>query len=130
MQNIGFIFPIFLIIFFQSEIYSQNIINIGKKEDINITSAGSNFTLEIKKDEIDLEDKYIAISTIPKDYVKPAFIYVTLDEGKFPSPDYRNYSSQEIGRNILYLKGSDFYKKEAKINIFNLIFLIIKKVYI
>ena len=118
MQNIGFIFPIFLFIFFQSEIHSQNITNIGTKENINITSAGSNFTLEIKKNELDSEDKYIAISTTPKDYATPAFIYVTLDEGKFPFPDYRNYSSQEIGRNIIYLKSSDFYQKEARINIF------------
>ena len=130
MQKLEFIFKIFLIFYTLSGIYSQNIINIGTNDTIIITNTGANYILEIKSDEIKIQDKYIAISTTPIDNLKPTFIYLTLDEGKSASPEYRNYSSQEIGRNILYLKGSDFYKKEAKINIFNLIFLIIKKIYI
>ena len=118
MRKLSFIFSILLNFCFQSGIYSQKIINIRTKEKINITSTGANFTLELQMSDINIDDKYIAISTTPKDYLKPAFIYVTLDEGKSPSPDYRNFSSQEIGRNILYLKSYFFYQNPKNIYIF------------
>ena len=46
----------------------------------------------------------LAFSTTPEeDFLKPGFIYASLEESIKSSLDYRNFSSQEMGQNILYI---------------------------
>jgi hypothetical protein len=109
MPKLEFIFLILLFFSFHS-LKASEIINIGFNQNIEVKDLGSLYSLEIKVDEIKTEDKFIAISTTPVDYQKPAYIYIAPDGDQDPSPDYRKYSSQEIGRNIVYLRASDYYQ--------------------
>ena len=116
MPKLVKIFQILFIFCFQAIIYCQDPIKIGYNEKISITTEGKKYTLNIDANEIDSQNKVLAISTEPEDYLKPAFIYASDGETN-PSPDNRTFSSQETGRNIIYLKASD-YKDGGKISFF------------
>ena len=108
MPKLEFIFSLLFLISFHC---SQKIeINIGFNQSVDLTIEGALYSLEINANDIQKEDKFIAISTTPSDYLKPAYIYISSDVGQNPSPDYRNFSSQEIGRNIIYLRACDYYQ--------------------
>ena len=108
MPKLEFIFSLLFLISFHC---SQKIeINIGFNQSVDLTIEGALYSLEINANDIQKEDKFIAISTTPSDYLKPAYIYISSDVGQNPSPDYRNFSSQEIGRNIIYLRAWDYYQ--------------------
>ena len=103
-------------------IYSQIIpepLNIDDDLYINATSEGKYFKLSLDKSKTSSNTQYLAISTTPDEYHKPAFIYLAYENSKFVSPDYRNFSSQEIGKNILYIKAKTFLFTE-EINSFNI----------
>ena len=108
MPKLEFIFSLLFLISFHC---SQKIeINIGFNQSVDLTIEGALYSLEINANDIQKEDKFIAISTTPSDYLKPAYIYISSDVGQNPSPDFRNFSSQEIGRNIIYLRACDYYQ--------------------
>ena len=99
-----FIWLLFLL-FFQASIYSQEIetLNIDDDIDIEVTNEGKSYNLIINRTKIEYETNYLAISTTPDDFKKPAFIYVAYEGEQFASPDNRDYSSQELGINIIYI---------------------------
>ena len=74
---------------------------------MDLRKEGLFYKLKLEQDLLK-SNTFIAISTSPENYLKPAFIYASSEENTFPSLDNRNYSSQEIGTNILYLKTDDF----------------------
>ena len=124
MSKFETIFTFFLLIFLPSLIQSQSDIEeiyINDKKTLSITSEGKLYKLVVR--ESDLEDKpnYISITTTPKDYLNPAFIYVSDSNDEInASPDYRNFSSQEIGTNVLYLYDSRIrtFEKEISYSVF------------
>ena len=116
MPKLDFIFLILFFISFHS-LSASGEINIGYNQSIDVTTEGDPYTLKIYPGDIQIEDKFIAISTTPDDYLKPAYIYITYDGYDLPQPDYRNISSQEIGRNIVYLRVSDYYQISESITI-------------
>ena len=124
MTKFEIIFSILFILCFQAAYHSQETpetIHIGHSATITVTKEGIYYTLEIRTDDINVNtDKFIAISTTPQEFHKPAYIYMTFDDDLHPSPDNRKYSSQELGRNILYLKGSDYagLSSNKKLNLF------------
>ena len=124
MSKLEIIFTFFLLIFLPSLIQSQSEIEeiyINDKKTLSITSEGKLYKLLVR--ESDLEDKpnYISITTTPKDYLSPAFIYVSDSNDNInASPDYRNFSSQEIGTNVLYIYDSRIrtFEKEISYSVF------------
>ena len=124
MSKLEIIFTFFLLIFLPSLIQSQSEIEeiyINDKKTLSITSEGKLYKLVVR--ESDLEDKpnYISITTTPKDYLSPAFIYVSDSNDNInASPDYRNFSSQEIGTNALYIYDSRIrtFEKEISYSVF------------
>ena len=124
MSKLEIIFTFFLLIFLPSLIQSQSEIEeiyINDKKTLSITSEGKLYKLVVR--ESDLEDKpnYISITTTPKDYLNPAFIYVSDSNDEInASPDYRNFSSQEIGTNVLYIYDSRIrtFEKEISYSVF------------
>ena len=124
MSKLEIIFTFFLLIFLPSLIQSQSEIEeiyINDKKTLSITSEGKLYKLVVR--ESDLEDKpnYISITTTPKDYLSPTFIYVSDSNDEInASPDYRNFSSQEIGTNVLYIYDSRIrtFEKEISYSVF------------
>ena len=124
MSKLEIIFTFFLLIFLPSLIQSQSEIEeiyINDKKTLSITSEGKLYKLVVR--ESDLEDKpnYISITTTPKDYLSPAFIYVSDSNDNInASPDHRNFSSQEIGTNVLYIYDSRIrtFEKEISYSVF------------
>ena len=100
------IFSFVFFLFFQTVIYCQQTIKIGDKNTIDLTPEGKHFILQIESEKI-IDKKILGISTSPRNFAEPAFIYIACD-GTDPSPDNRKYSSQELGLNIIYLNVRDF----------------------
>ena len=115
MSKLEIIFAIFILIFLPSLINSQEPepLYINSTLNLNVTTQGKLYNLIIKPEDIG-ENKYLSISTKPKDYQKPAFIYLYKEKDKPASPDYRNFSSQEIGTNILYIYHEDLNLDEEE----------------
>ena len=96
------IFFIF-IFYFHTGVISQITIDIGYDEIMPISSKGSYFYFESTEEQLSAGN-ILAFSTTPdEDFLKPGFIYASLEESIKSSLDYRNFSSQEMGQNILYI---------------------------
>ena len=122
MSNIRNFISILFILFFQTSIYSQitpEPLNFNDDIYIDVTNEGRYYKLSLNKDMINLETHYLAISTTPEEYLKPAFIYVSYENETFASLNYRNFSSQELGRNILYININDnMYNDVSNLNVY------------
>ena len=102
MKNFENVFVILLILLFQKEVYSQESIEIGTNKIIQISKENSLFTFESNEDKFKTGN-ILAFTTIPEeDYLKPGFIYASLNNTPIPSPDNRDFVSQKLGR-IYYL---------------------------
>ena len=77
------------------------------------------FDLEYKEEDFSEED-ILVISSNSDNYLTPGYIYASLEE-KNPSPDSRQFSSQLLGKNYLYINISKLKKnKNLYLNIHSL----------
>ena len=115
MSKLEIILAIFILIFLPSLINSQEPepLHINSTINLNVTTQGKLYNLIFTPEEIG-ENNYLSITTKPKEYQKPAFIYLYKEKDKPASPDYRNFSSQEIGTNILYIYHEDLNLDEEE----------------
>ena len=112
--------PLLFLLFSKELINSQEIETLNIDDDINIevTKEGRSFNLIVNATKITTKTNFLAISTTPEEFKKPAFIYVAYgNDANFASPDNRVYSSQEIGRNIIYISKEDI-KKYSSFKVF------------
>ena len=113
MNSHKFFIPLLFLLFSIQLIHSQEIETLNIDDDINIevTKEGRSFNLIVNATKITTKTNFLAISTTPEEFKKPAFIYVAYgNDANFASPDNRVYSSQEIGRNIIYISKEDIKK--------------------
>jgi len=107
MNSHKFFISLLLLLFFPASIYSleEEILNIDDDIYIDVTKEGRLFKLMLNQSKTNSSTNFLAISTTPEDFMKPAFIYVAREnsDSRPASPDYRGYSSQEIGKNIIYI---------------------------
>ena len=78
-------------------------VSVGTKLTINVApNKASLYNFAIAENQLE-QGKFFVFSTKPVEYLKPAFIYISLTSEKPPSPDNRNFSSQEAGKNIIFI---------------------------
>ena len=114
-----FIFALILNLLFysQSTANCQEIpeITVGTNLTINL-SPNTNYLYNFVINETQLDEgQFIVFSTNPNEYLKPAFIYIALTPDKPPSPDNRDYSSQETGKNIIFINKTEIENQEGEL---------------
>ena len=127
-----FIYFLFLIIF-QANIFCQDEpekVSINFNDTLTLDSENSFnkfYVLEFSEEELE-EGSIIEISTTPTNYAIPAYIYCSF-ENENPSADSREFTSQTLGKNIVFINSSKMKgheklyinihsSKETEINIF------------
>ena len=125
MSKLNFrIFFIFFI-FLQANILCEEEpikISIDFSDELELNKENSfnkYFNLEYKEEDLE-EGNILVITTNSENYLSPGYIYASLEE-KNPSPDSRQFSSQLLGKNNLYINISKLKKnKNLYINIHSL----------
>ena len=96
MSKLRFIFSLLLFFYYsQLLVYCAKIpiIEIGTK--LNISSKNNTlYDFVISEDQLK-QGKFVVFSTKTENYLKPAFIYISITNKTSPSPDDRDFSSQE-----------------------------------
>ena len=98
--------------FSQCQEFSE--ITIGEKVSINVEPKNPLFfKFIVTQNEID-QGQFLAFSTTPLDYLLPVFIYISKTSNPKPSPDNREFSSQELGQNIVYINKNEIMEQEGE----------------
>ena len=88
-------------------------ISVGTKIQITVEpNKNMLYNFVIPLDQL-ADGNFFVFSTKPEDYLKPAFMYISLTSEKPPSPDNRDYSAQEIGKNVIIINKSEIEKQEG-----------------
>ena len=116
MSKLNFrIFFIFFI-FLQANILCEEEpikISIDFSDELELNKENSfnkYFNLEYQEEDLE-EGNILIITTNSENYLSPGYIYASLEE-KNPSPDSRQFSSQLLGKNNLYINISKLKKNK------------------
>ena len=125
MSKFNFYFYFILTIFLTTNIFCQvepTKISIGFTDTFKLSKENSfsNFyDLEFTEEEL-VEGSILVISANSEDNLSPGYIYASL-ETKNPSPDARQFSSQTLGKNNLFINSSKLKQnKNLYINVHSL----------
>ena len=120
MKNFKLFISILLLFISQSNILCQDEpekISIGDSKELSLTkdnSFNSFFVLEYTEQDLSNGD-ILVISSTPDSYLTPGYIYSSFEETK-PSADKRQFSSQNLGKNSLFISTSKL-KEQSKLYI-------------
>ena len=116
MSKLRFIFSLLLFFYYsQLLVYCAKIpiIEIGIGTKVKISSKNNTlYDFVISEDQLK-QGKFVVFSTNTEKYLKPAFIYISITNKTSPSPDDRDFSSQELGNNIIFVNNSYLQKNEV-----------------
>ena len=110
MSKLNFFIYFIFIIFFQINILCEEDptkIQLGFSDTLKLTKENSFnnfFNLEYTEEEL-TENSILVISSNSEEFLSPGYIYASFDT-KNPSPDLRQFSSQLLGKNNLYINSS------------------------
>ena len=114
MTNFKFFISLLFLTILQVNIFCQiepEIINLGDSKTLSLTkdnSFNAYFYLEYSEQDF-VNGNILVISTTPDIYLSPAYIYTSFDQ-KNPSSSDRQFSSQDLGKNNLFINSSKLKK--------------------
>ena len=115
MKNYKLLISLLLLFISQSYIMCQvdpEKISIGDQKEITLNkdnSFNSFFFLEYTEQDLSSGD-ILVISSTPDSYLTPGYIYTSFEETN-PSADKRQFSSQNLGKNSLFISTSKLKEK-------------------
>ena len=110
MSKLYFFISLLFLINLQANIFCEDEpekITINFNDTITLDSENSftkSYILEFSEEQLE-EGSILEISTDPSNYAIPAYIYCSFSNEK-PSADSREFSSQTLGKNIIYINSS------------------------
>ena len=114
MTNFKFFISLLFLTILQVNIFCQiepEEINLGDSKPLSLTkdnSFNAYFYLEYSEKDF-VNGNILVISTTPDIYLSPAYIYTSFDQ-KNPSSSDRQFSSQDLGKNNLFINSSKLKK--------------------
>ena len=107
-----------------SLLFFSSLISLINSQDIPEIKVGDKISIKVEPNKNILynfvisneqlaEGQLFVFSTKPEEYLKPAFIYISLTQEKPPSPDNRDFSSQELGQNIIFINKAEIENQEG-----------------
>ena len=111
MSNYNFWYILFALIVLQTNIICEvetESISIGQSKQLKLNAENSfNAFFDLKCSDEDLSSgNILVISSKPNSYLSPGYIYTSF-ENKNPSADSREFSSQLLGKNNIYINTSN-----------------------